>query len=38
MRRIVLADWEPEATPPRGQVLRLWADGRMERLPLPAHD
>ena len=36
LRRIVLADWEPEATPPRGQVLRLWADTRLERLPLPS--
>lgn len=36
LRRIVLADWEPEASPLRGEVLRLWADGRIERLPLPA--
>ncbi len=38
LRRIVLADWDPEATPPRGEVLRLWADGRQARLPLPVQD
>ena len=38
LRRIVLADWDPDATPPRGEVLRLWADGRQARLPLPVQD
>ncbi len=36
LRRIVLADWEPEAAPPRGQVLRLSPDGTFVRIPLPA--
>lgn len=32
LSRQVLSDWDAAAQPPRGQVLRLWADGRMERL------
>lgn len=32
LARWVLADWDADATPPRGQVLRLWDDGRFERL------
>lgn len=36
LRRIVLPDWDPAATPPRGHVLRLHRDGRFERLALEA--
>ncbi|MFG6448249.1 UDP-2,3-diacylglucosamine diphosphatase [Roseateles sp. BYS180W] len=32
-KRVVLSDWEPSATPPRGDVLRLTAQG-LERLAL----
>ena len=32
--RHVLSDWDAKATPPRAQVLRLRAEGRIERLPL----
>lgn len=30
--RWVLSDWDADARPPRGQALRLWADGRFERI------
>ena len=33
-RRIVLSDWDAEATPPRLEALRLHADGRAERVTL----
>ncbi len=33
--RIVLSDWDAQAQPPRGEVLRLYPDGRWERRPLP---
>ncbi len=32
LSRWVLSDWEADARPPRGQLLRLWADGRLERV------
>ena len=35
-RRQVLSDWHIEAQAPRAQVLRLFADGRSERLPVRA--
>jgi UDP-2,3-diacylglucosamine hydrolase len=31
--RHVLSDWDARATPPRAEVMRLHADGRVERLP-----
>lgn len=34
LRRLVLSDWDAGATPPRAQALRLWADGRTERVCL----
>lgn len=33
LRRVVLSDWDPGATPPRGDVIRLSAAG-LQRLPL----
>ncbi|MFT4241462.1 MAG: UDP-2,3-diacylglucosamine diphosphatase [Acidovorax sp.] len=33
LRRVVLSDWEPDASPPRGDVLRLSPQG-LERLPV----
>lgn len=33
LQRVVLSDWDFEATPPRGDVIRLSADG-LQRLPL----
>lgn len=33
--RVVLSDWDAQALPPRGEVLRLYPDGRWERRPLP---
>ncbi len=36
LRRIVLSDWDLAADPPRAEVMRLHADGRVERLaPAP---
>ncbi len=35
-RRQVLSDWHIDAQRPRAQVLRLYADGRSERLPVHA--
>lgn len=32
LARWVLSDWDTDAHPPRGQALRLWADGRFERV------
>lgn len=32
-QRLVLSDWDVQATPPRAQALRLHADGRWERRP-----
>jgi len=32
--RHVLSDWDARATPPRAELLRLFADGRVERRPL----
>lgn len=32
LRRMVLSDWDARAQPPRGEVLRLWHDGRAERV------
>lgn len=32
LARWVLSDWDADARPPRGQALRLWADGRIERI------
>lgn len=34
LTRHVLSDWDALALPPRAEVLRLHADGRIERLPL----
>ena len=34
LRRLVLSDWDADATPPRLQALRLQADGRFARVPL----
>jgi len=31
LRRLVLSDWDTGATPPRAEVLRLTADGRVQR-------
>lgn len=36
MRRIVLSDWELDATPPRAEVLRLTRTHGLQRLPWPA--
>jgi UDP-2,3-diacylglucosamine hydrolase len=33
LRRVVLSDWDADATPPRGDVIRLSAAG-LQRLPL----
>ena len=33
LRRIVLSDWDLTADPPRAEVIRLYADGRLMRLP-----
>lgn len=33
MKRIVLSDWDLDATPPRGDVIRLSAAG-LQRIPL----
>jgi UDP-2,3-diacylglucosamine hydrolase len=35
-QRIVLSDWDANATPPRLQVLRLTSTGRYERIDLSA--
>ena len=32
LRRLVLPDWDFAAQPPRGDVMRLHTDGRLERL------
>ncbi len=34
LRRLVLSDWDADATPPRLQALRLQAHGRFARIPL----
>ncbi|HYF18982.1 MAG TPA: UDP-2,3-diacylglucosamine diphosphatase [Ramlibacter sp.] len=34
LRRIVLSDWDLHADPPRGEVLRIGADGAVQRLPV----
>lgn len=33
--RLVLSDWDAQAHPPRGEVLRLYPNGHRERRPLP---
>lgn len=34
LQRCVLSDWHADATPARAQLLRLWADGQMQRIDL----